>query len=243
MEKEKLEYNLLKKINKFVHRYKLILVAAFACITLLTACQNEVKTLNEIETDNYKVEVVDKDGNVIASDTTKVESDENNMDLELDKDSRDEELDEYAANEELDKANVESEGEVSTFKIGENEEDSLELDILAEVTEIEKQTEEMIKRLKTEDLNQLEMNLLAKDIYQLWDDEINRVWGYLEDELDKDEVVELTTEQREWIKFKEREVEKVGSEYEGGSIRPMIEYLRGTDLTRERVYELIELLK
>ncbi len=52
----------------------------------------------------------------------------------------------------------------------------------------------------------------------------------------------LTEEQKEWITWKENEIIKVGSEYEGGTMRPMIEYLKGAELTKIRVYELIELL-
>ncbi len=139
--------------------------------------------------------------------------------------------------------NVETESGFSSYVIVETEEDNTEFDITAEVAEIEKKSEEMNNRLKTEDLNQSMMNLLAKDIYVLWDDEINQVWKYLKDTLDKDEMDNLTSVQKEWIVKKENEVKKAGSEYEGGSIRPMIEFLKGAEITRERVYELVELLK
>lgn len=55
--------------------------------------------------------------------------------------------------------------------------------------------------------------------------------------------IKLTSVQKDWISNKENEMKKAGSEYEGGSIRPMIEYLKGAELTRNRVYELIELVK
>lgn len=112
-------------------------------------------------------------------------------------------------------------------------------DIIAEVEEIEKQYEFMNNRLANEGLSQSNMNILAKDIYLLWDDEINKIWGYLKDTLDKETMDQLTTEQREWIKMKESEVSKAGSEYEGGSIQPMIEYITAAEITRDRVYELI----
>lgn len=139
--------------------------------------------------------------------------------------------------------NVETESGFSSYEIEETVVDNTESDITVEVAEIEKQYNTMNDRLKNEDLNQSEMNFLAKDIYVLWDDEINKVWGYLKDTLDKDAMDKLTSVQKEWIAKKENEVKKAGSEYEGGSIRPMIEYLKGAELTRNRVYELIELLK
>ncbi len=126
--------------------------------------------------------------------------------------------------------------------IDEIKEENTELDITAEISEIEKQYEELNHKLKNDDLNQLEMNLLAKDIYVLWDDEINKIWGYLKETLDKEAMDQLTIEQREWIVEKENEIEEAGSVYEGGSIQPMIEFLKGAELTRDRVYELMELL-
>ncbi len=121
--------------------------------------------------------------------------------------------------------------------------DSLESDSIAEVEEIEKQYEKLSNQLQNEASTQSEMNFLAREMYVLWDDEINRVWRYLKDTLDKEAMDKLTSAQRKWIEKKENEVNKAGSEYEGGSIQPMVEYLKGAELTRNRVYELVELLK
>lgn len=139
--------------------------------------------------------------------------------------------------------NVETESGFSSYVIEGIEEENPNLDIIAEVEEIEKQYKEMNDRLKNEDLNQLQMNFLAEEIYVLWDDEINKIWRYLKDTLDKETMDQLTSEQREWITKKESEINKAGSVYEGGSIRPMIEFLKGAELTRERVYELIQLIQ
>lgn len=136
--------------------------------------------------------------------------------------------------------NVETESGFSGYLIDEISEENTVLDITAEVAGIEKQDEEMKHRLKNDDLNQSDMNLLAKDIYVLWDDEINKIWRYLKDTLDKKAMDSLTIEQREWIKKKENEIKEAGSVYEGGSIQPMIEFLKGAELTRDRVYELLE---
>lgn len=136
--------------------------------------------------------------------------------------------------------NVETECGFTSFEIVEEDPGA---DIITEVEEIEKQYEIMNDRLANEGLSQSKMNILAKDIYILWDDEINKIWGYLKDSLDKDTMDQLTTAQREWIKRKESEVNKAGSKYEGGSIQPMIEYITAAELTRDRVYELIEYLR
>lgn len=139
--------------------------------------------------------------------------------------------------------NLATESGFSSYVIDDIEEVNNKLDIVAEIAEIEKQYDILNNRLKNDDLNQSELNFLAKDIYVLWDDEINKIWSYLKETLNKDEMANLTSQQREWITIKENEVKEASSEYEGGSMRPMIEYLKGAELTKDRVYELIEYLK
>lgn len=139
--------------------------------------------------------------------------------------------------------NVETESGFSSYLMDEVGKENTEFDITAEIAEIEEQYELMNSSLTKDDLTQLDMNFLARDMYALWDDEINKVWGYLKDRLDKDTMNSLTSKQKEWITKKENAIKEAGSEYEGGSIRPMIEHLKGAELTRDRVYELIELLK
>ena len=91
--------------------------------------------------------------------------------------------------------------------------------------------------------SQMEMNQIAYEIYQLWDDELNAVWKTLKEVLDSEKMEELTVEQREWITYKENEIKAAGAEFEGGTMRSAIENSEGTDLTKKRIYELVEYLK
>ena len=52
---------------------------------------------------------------------------------------------------------------------------------------------------------------------------------------------ELTDRQREWITRKEQEVKRAGSGCEDSSAQPMLMNQRAAELTKERVYELLEL--
>ena len=47
----------------------------------------------------------------------------------------------------------------------------------------------------------------------------------------------------EWISYKENAIEQAGQEYDGGTMRPMVENQTGADLTKQRVYELSQYLK
>ena len=52
----------------------------------------------------------------------------------------------------------------------------------------------------------------------------------------------LTVEEREWIALKEQAVADAGAAYEGGSMQTMIMNQKAAEMTKERVYELLELL-
>ena len=54
---------------------------------------------------------------------------------------------------------------------------------------------------------------------------------------------QLTKEERQWIKKKEQAVKEAGKEAEGGSLQPLLENTEAAQLTRERVYELADILK
>lgn len=89
-------------------------------------------------------------------------------------------------------------------------------------------------------LSQGDMNVLAGELYRLWDDELNRVWRFLKKTLDKDTMAALTKEQLQWIRDKEEAVAAAGAEAEGGSLQPLLENDTAATLTRERVYYLVE---
>ena len=107
------------------------------------------------------------------------------------------------------------------------------------VEEVQKQADELEKKLEQEDLNQMEMNQVSADLYKLWDDELNDIWQYLKENMPDAEMQKLTEEERAWISSKEAQIAEEGKQYEGGSIRPLAENSLGAHLTRERVYELL----
>ncbi len=89
----------------------------------------------------------------------------------------------------------------------------------------------------------MDMNITAAEMYQMWDDTLNIVWGLLEANLNEVDMEVLRKEEKEWIAFKDAEVQAAGQECEGGSIQPSVEASRAADLTKARVYELAEYAK
>lgn len=111
--------------------------------------------------------------------------------------------------------------------------------ISAELAGIEKKAKRLQNQLQSGDLTQGEMNQLSAKLYKLWDDELNDIWG----RLDEDTKSELLQEERDWIKEKEKKIKEVGKEWEGGSGQPLAENQEGADLTRDRVYKLADYLR
>ncbi|MDE7334122.1 MAG: lysozyme inhibitor LprI family protein [Lachnospiraceae bacterium] len=112
-------------------------------------------------------------------------------------------------------------------------------EIATEISYAEEQEKEIEKK-QEEAITQLEMNLTAAEMYQLWDNTLNIVWGLLEANLNEADMEVLRKEEREWIAFKDAEVQAAGQECEGGSIQPSVEATTAADLTKARVYELAE---
>lgn len=92
-------------------------------------------------------------------------------------------------------------------------------------------------------MNQTDMNLASKDIYELWDKQLNDIWSVLKQTQDPAFMEELTKEQRAWIREKEAAVKEAGAEYEGGTMQPLAMNRKAADLTKERAYELMELFQ
>ena len=89
---------------------------------------------------------------------------------------------------------------------------------------------------------QMDMNQYSGQLFQLWDDYINILWGYLKDNLSESEFNALKEEQIDWIINKESTMKN--AENSGGTkeISQMNVNMIGFQRTKQRVYELIEYL-
>ena len=97
--------------------------------------------------------------------------------------------------------------------------------------------------LEYEAMTQADMNEKSQELYKLWDDALNYVWGELKTNLSEDKFQELLDEQRAWITEKENGIEEAGKEFEGGSMYSLAVNSEAARITEKRVYELYEILK
>lgn len=123
------------------------------------------------------------------------------------------------------------------FSSYEYEKKSLSENITMEISFAEEHAAELEAKLQAA-ASQLDMNTASAELFQAWDDTLNIVWKLLAAELDDATMEALRTEERNWIAFKDAEVEAAGLEYEGGSMQPFAESMKAAELTKERVYEL-----
>ena len=111
-----------------------------------------------------------------------------------------------------------------------------------EINGTEEQTAALDRRMQTAQ-TQTELNQLAGQKYQVWDNELNSVWKRLEGTLSKDAMERLRAEERTWITQKEKAMQQEAAAYGSGSMASMAYAEKGTELTRARVYVLAEYLR
>ena len=111
------------------------------------------------------------------------------------------------------------------------------------VADSEMSAEQLEESIRNDILTQLEYNEKTQELYNLWDALLNQIWDVLKQTQDEETMKGLTAEQLEWIALKEEEMAKAGAEYEGGSMQAMVVNQTAAEMTRVRVYELMEKLR
>ncbi len=91
--------------------------------------------------------------------------------------------------------------------------------------------------------SQADMNISAASRYEIWDALLNQLWGVLKQTLDAETMKALTNEELAWIAEKEAAVLEAGKEVEGATLYPLVTGAKAAELTKARVYELMEYLE
>ena len=119
-----------------------------------------------------------------------------------------------------------------------------EYDLEAKLQKAEENSAVLEEKLLTDaNLKQTDMNMLANDIYLIWDDLLNDMWKEIKSTLDEEAFNTLLVEQREWISDKEEQIKQAREAYGTGSLAPFAGARKAAELTKVRVYELAEYLK
>ena len=110
------------------------------------------------------------------------------------------------------------------------------------IRSIEEKSDAIKDYLENEAMSQNDLNVKAQELYELWDDALNYLWGEIRNVLTEAEFENLLDQQLTWIADKEKAVEEAGKEVEGGSMYPLVVNGEAAAITEERVYDFVELL-
>ncbi|MCR5178364.1 MAG: right-handed parallel beta-helix repeat-containing protein [Lachnospiraceae bacterium] len=114
-------------------------------------------------------------------------------------------------------------------------------ELLTMYEETRTKQEEIDNKLSSDSfMDQQTLNQTAQEQFEMWDILLNKIWAYLKDNLGEEEMTALSDEENKWIKDKEAQVKAATADFEGGSMKPMIEYSTGADITEKRVIYLVE---
>ncbi|MBQ7959888.1 MAG: DUF1311 domain-containing protein [Clostridia bacterium] len=105
---------------------------------------------------------------------------------------------------------------------------------------------EEIQRFEDDDsmtsADQATLNRHSYEVFQKWDVLLNDIYRYLKSTMSASEFKALEADEIRWINEKETAVKAAGAEFEGGSMRPLVENTTATSYTKERCYYLISLI-
>lgn len=82
------------------------------------------------------------------------------------------------------------------------------------------------------------MNATANTNYKKADLELNKVYKQLMTMLDQNEKTFLIQAEKDWVKFRDSHCKFEASQYEGGSIQPLIYSSCLEELTKKRIVEI-----
>lgn len=116
---------------------------------------------------------------------------------------------------------------------------ALKLQAIEDVKLVEQQVEE-IENMSV--YSQHESNQNLGHIFELWDNVLNVIWGYLKQSLSPEKMEQLRNEELVWIQEKEAASISEGEKFKGGALQPIASLQKEIELTKERVYVLLDKL-
>ena len=86
---------------------------------------------------------------------------------------------------------------------------------------------------------QYEINQSSVQVYNLWNNELNKIYSNLKTTLTSEEMLKLQKEEINWIIYKEKIIKKDSVNYEGESVYDSALNIKLANLTKERCYYLV----
>ncbi len=116
-------------------------------------------------------------------------------------------------------------------------ESSMKENYLNELSAINEEANKLING--NADETQYEIDESSLQVYNLWNNELNKIYSSLKTTLTTEEMAKLQSEEINWIVYKEQVAKEDAKEYSGGSIYSTVVNLKLANLTKERCYYLV----
>ena len=120
-----------------------------------------------------------------------------------------------------------------------NEVSAIRQQVEAELQAVEQQSKNIEEKLSQAYTDE-ETNQYSEQLFKVWNDYINVLWGYIKNNLSESEFNSLKQEQIDWIVNKEDAMDIAGSNK--GSLETYFRNIEATNWTKDRVYQLINYL-
>ncbi|MUK88344.1 DUF1311 domain-containing protein [Ornithinibacillus sp. L9] len=194
-------------------------------LVILTACGNSSNesdnhSSNNSSNQNENGESSSKDGSNIDKNKTENSSEGSETDQINDRDESSNHTSTYS-----------SEGESSSSSDNEVTEKEEYLQKLNEMEELDRNLEAETTILAMEEQE--------AERFKTWDEELNKIYGVLKEQLSTEQMANLREEQRNWIEHRDEAAKEASLKYKGGSTESLEYVATQATLTRERCYELV----
>ncbi len=142
----------------------------------------------------------------------------------------------------LKEINLEEGGETEDAETTYSEPQTEQISPAQQVSSQIEETEQQVSAIEAEigenvNMSDEEYKQKLNQLYEIWDKVLNDEWAVLKNTLSSEEMDVLTQEEIEWINNKESTVNSIRNESETDSL------IKATELTRERVYVLLDKLR
>lgn len=135
------------------------------------------------------------------------------------------------------KDSVNSSLNTQVHKITNPKVNTIKANYLNELSSIDEQANNLLNG--NADNTQYEIDKSSYEVYNLWNNELNKIYSNLKTTLTTEKMAKLQSEEINWIIYKEQVAKKASTGYEGGSIYGSVINLKLANLTKERCYYLI----
>lgn len=223
-----------EKLFMKIRRISFLIVMVLSITTLVSCARNSTEnqnSINKVEDSQQVVDNTNKINNTNKPDSTNNIKEDKNSETKTEKNQQVNNTNEATSK----KDNVQENTTVNkTQKIKGRKQE-----FLNKLDSIQKELDNSPEKKEADTGVTLAMRSYAQKEYDMYDKELNDIYGLLKKELSPEVMKSLQAEEVEWIEQKEAKAKKEASQYEGGTLAPVVYISSLYESTKQRCYDLV----